>query len=81
MFLAGSTPLFMTNAFANFFLFLMLTGIYGFLLIAGIVGIGTFFQDQYMPWFEVVKKEYEERALIEKQKELEAVDDILLKDK
>jgi hypothetical protein len=80
MFLAWSTPLFMTNGFANFMLFLMLTGVYGFLIFAGVAGICMFYEEQFIDWFNTVKTRYDEQTLPERKRILESVDDILLKD-
>lgn len=79
--MAISTPLFLTNGFANFLLFIVLVIFYSAVLVGSIFAAGTFIEDQALPWYEKIKNEYEDLALPEKKRVLEEIDNILLSGK
>lgn len=81
VFMAISTPLFLTNGFANFLLFIVLVIFYSAVLVGSIFAAGTFIEDQALPWYEKIKNEYEDLALPEKKRVLEEIDNILLSGK
>lgn len=80
IFMAISTPLFLTNTFANILLFVLLVIFYSAALIGALYATGTFIEEEFYPWYRNVKHEYEDLALPEKKKALEEVDNILLRD-
>lgn len=79
--MAISTPLFLTNAFANFLLFIVLVIFYSVVLVGAVFAAGTFIEDHVSPWYEKIKNEYEDLALPEKKRVLEEIDNILLSGK
>lgn len=81
IFMASSTPLFLTNAVANVVLFIFLCIGYIIGLMAILIVAIKMFEDEILPSLESFMRKYNEIALPEKKKLIEEVDNILLKKK